>query len=190
MSKRLNQANLVLVVLVGGLCLFQWHREHEADSQIVELRRVAQEQERTLSGQAESLRGANEDISSFKNDIEGLKKKSDQGDVEIRQQKARIFSLEREKDRHDKEAVAWKKSLDAYEKAVGDRDSDIKALFAQRDQLVVANRDTVKKANDAVEAYNQLVSKYEDVVAKYNELATRYKAEHAAAADQQAGHTS
>jgi chromosome segregation ATPase len=190
MSRRLNQANLVLIVLVGGLCLFQWSREHEADRQIVELRRVAHEQERSIAGQAESLRGANEDIANFKSDVEGLKKKSDQGDVEIRLQKARIFSLERDKERHDSEAAALKKSLEAYEKAVADRDADIKALFGQRDQLIGANRDTVKKANDAVDAYNQLVAKYEDVVAKYNDLATRYKAEHAPAPEQPANHSS
>jgi septal ring factor EnvC (AmiA/AmiB activator) len=190
MSKRLGQLNLALIVLVGGLCLFQWHREHEADTQIIELRRVAHEQERTIAGQADSLKGANEDISSFKTDVEGLKRKSDQSDVEIRLQKARIFSLEREKEHHEAEARVWKRTLEAYEKAVGDRDSDIKALFSQRDQLIGANKGTVKKANDAVEAYNQLVSKYEDVVAKYNDLATRYKAEHAAPAAPPAGHSS
>ena len=190
MSRRLNQANFVLIVLVGGLCLLQWHREHEADNQIVELRRVAHEQERSLAGQAEFLRGANEDIANFKSDVEGLKKKSDQGDVEIRQQKARIFTLERDKERHDAEAAALKRSLGAYEKAVADRDADIKSLFGQRDQLVGTNRDTVRKANETVEAYNQLAAKYEDVVAKYNDLATRYKAEHAPAPEAQAGHSS
>jgi chromosome segregation ATPase len=181
MSYRLHQVNFVLLALVGGLCLFQWHREKQADDQIIDLRRIGQEQERKITTQGEAIRSANEDIDGFKGEVAGLKQKSDQSDAEIKQQKAHLFTLERDKEQHATEAAEWKKTFAAYDQAIAARDGDIKTLLGQRDQLVSANKDVAQKANQAVGSYNGLVAKYEDLVGKYNDLAKRYQAEHAPA---------
>ncbi len=181
MSHRLHQINFVLLVFVGGLCLFQWHREKQADDQIVNLRRIGREQEGKIATQGEAIRSANEDLDGFKGEVAGLKHKSDESDTEIKQQKARIFTLERDKEQHAAEAAEWKKTFAAYDQAVAARDGDIKTLLGQRDQLVSANKDVAQKANQAVVSYNGLVAKYEDLVGKYNDLAKRYQAEHATA---------
>lgn len=183
MSLRLHQVNFVLLALVGGLCLFQWHREKRADEQIIDLRRIGQEQERKITAQGEAISNANEDIAGFKSEVTGLKHKSDEGDAEIKQQKARIFTLEQDKEQHAAEAAAWKKIFAAYEQAIAARDGDIKTLLNQRDQLVSANKDVAQKANQAVLSYNGLVTKYEDLVGKYNGLAKRCQAEHATVSD-------
>jgi chromosome segregation ATPase len=181
MSYRLHQVNFVLLALVGTLCLFQWHREKQADDQIIDLRRIGQAQDRKIATQGEAISSANEDLKGFKSEISGLKQKSDQSDTEIKQQKARIFTLEREKERHESEAAEWKKTFAAYDQAIAARDGDIKTLLDQRDQLVSANKDVAQKANQAVVSYNGLVVKYEDLVGRYNDLAKRYQAEHATA---------
>ena len=183
MSYRLHQVNFVLLALVGTLCLFQWHREKQADNEIIDLRRIGREQERKITAQGEAISGANEDFDGFKGEITGLKHKSDQSDTEIKQQKARIFTLERDKEQHEAEAAQWNKTFAAYDQAITARDGDIKTLLDQRDRLVSANKDVAQKANQAVVGYNGLVTKYEDLVGKYNDLAKRYQAEHTPAPD-------
>jgi chromosome segregation ATPase len=178
MDYYLNRINVILIVLVGGLCLFQWKGEKKADAQIVELHHTIRTDEDRVASQIQAIRAANEDIDEFKKIIAGLKTRADAGDVEIRGQKARIFALAEAVKQHDREAEIWKRTLATYKEAVAARDKNIQALFDQRRQLVDANKADAQKATDAVVAYNGLAAKYEDLVSKYNELAVRYQAEH------------
>jgi chromosome segregation ATPase len=176
MEHFLNRLNVVLIVLVGGLCVYQWSGESKADGQIVELRRSARVDEDHISSQNLAIRGAREDIVEFKKVVVELKGKSDAADVQIRQQKARIFTLELDQKQSAAAADIWKKSLAAYKQAVAARDGNIHLLLDQRQQLIDANRDAAHKANQVVSAYNDLAAKYTALVGQYNELAKRYKA--------------
>lgn len=182
----LNRVNILLVALVGALCVYQWDGEKKADAQIEDLRRISRVDEDRIASQDLAVRGAREDIVELKNVISALKTRSDAGDVQVRQQKARIFTLEQREKRSAEEAEVWKKTLAAYKDAVAARDGNIRVLIGQRQQLIEAGRAAAKKATDAVVAYNDLAAKFEDLVGKYNDLAARYKAEHAAQADAQA----
>lgn len=181
MEYYLNRINVVLVALVGALCVWQWSGEKRADVQIETLRQTVAADERHGAAQDQAIRGANEDIDEFKREITALKTKSDSGDVQIRQQKARLFQVELDAKRQADTAELWKKSLAAYKDAVAARDGNIRTLLDQRQQLIEANRSTAKKATDAVVAYNDLTAKFESLVQKYNELAARYQAEHSPA---------
>jgi len=178
MSFPLHRFNLGLLVLFGGLCVFQWRGEHETRRQITELRKTAEDQQQKLSEQSEALIRSHEDLDGFRSDIAGLRQQADEQNVQIRQQKAQIFTFEQDKDRSTKQAEVWSKALENYKAAIGARDDNIKTLLEQRDQLYTANRGAVEKANQAIVAYNDLTAKYSDLVKQYDELGTRYKAEH------------
>ena len=169
----LNRINVILIALVGGLCLYQWKGEKRADDQIVELRRLERVNEDHIASQAEALRGASEDRDELKRVVTELKLASDSADIQIRQQKARIFTLESDSKRSDAEAADLKNTVSAYKDAVAARDKNIQILLSQRQQLIDENRDAIGKAT---EAYNGLATKYADLVGHYNELALRYKA--------------
>jgi len=178
MSLPLHRANLGLLVLLGGLCVFQWRGEHETRRQITELRKTAQTQEQKLNEQDESLRRSHEDLDGFRNDIAGLRQQTDEQNVQIRQQKAQVFTLEQDKERSTKQAEAWRTALDNYKSAIGTRDDNIKTLLEQREQLYTSNKGAVEKANQAIVAYNDLTAKYGELVKHYDDLASRYKTEH------------
>jgi chromosome segregation ATPase len=169
----LNRINVILIALVGSLCVYQWSGEKKADDQIVELRRVARVSEDHIASQAEALRQTNEDRDELKKVVTELKHASDNADVQIRQQKARLFTLESDGKRGAAEADELKRNLSAYKDAVAARDRNIQILLGQRQQLIDGNRDAVAKAT---EAFNGLATKYADLVSHYNELAVRYKA--------------
>jgi chromosome segregation ATPase len=182
MDYYLNRINVVLIVLVGGLCVYQWTGEKQADAQLVELRRVVHADENHLASQAEAIRTASADLDEFKKIITEFKSKSDAANLQIRQTKAKIFTLEQETKRQATEAETAARSLAAYKQGVAARDANIQVLLGQRDQLVTANHEVVKKADQAIGAYQELANKYTALVGQYNDLAGRYKAEHAAAA--------
>jgi chromosome segregation ATPase len=183
MDYYLNRINVILVALVGALCLWQWSGEKKADLQLENLRRVVAANESHLAAQDQAIRGANEDIDEFKTEISSLKAKSDASDLEIRQDKARVFTLEQEEKRHAAEAEQSARALAAYKQGVATRDQNIQLLIDQRQQLIGANQDAVSKANNAVTAYNDVATKYATLVGQYNELAKRYKALTAPPAD-------
>ena len=178
MARYFDYINLTLLVLLGGLCVFQWTHEKEYALQLAELRHTAASQSDKLSVQGESLQRASEDIESFKQEIVAFKTQSDENNGLIRQQKAQLFVLEEEKGKVARQLADWKTALEEYKKAITNRDENIKTLLAQREELVVTNKDVAAKANQAVLAYNDLAVKYEDVVTRYNTLATQYKSEH------------
>lgn len=176
MEYYLNRVNVILIALVGALCLWQWSGEKKADGQLENLRRVVAADESHLAAQDQAIRGANEDIDEFKAEITALKKKSDAGDIEVRETKAHLFTLEQQAKQSATEAEISARALAAYKQGVAARDNNIHLLLDQRQQLVTANQDAVHKADGAIKAYDDLASKYGSLVTQYNDLAARYKA--------------
>jgi len=176
MEYYLNRINVILIALVGALCFWQWSGEKKGDAQLENLRRVVAADESHLAAQDQAIRGANEDIDEFKAEITALKKRSDAGDIEVRQAKARLFTLEQQAKQSATEAEISARALAAYKQGVVARDANIHTLLDQRQQLVTANQDAVRKADGAIKAYDDLANKYSALVTQYNDLATRYKA--------------
>jgi len=176
MDYYLNRINVILIALVGGLCVYQWSGEKRSDQLIEDLRRSVRTAESHIAAQDQAIRGANEDIDEFKKIIAAAKTKSDASDVDIRQQRARIFTLEQDAKRRAAEADLAAKSLAAYKQGLAERDGNIQLLLAQRQKLVDANQDVAKKATTAIHAYDELYAKYATLVDQYNDLGKRYKA--------------
>jgi chromosome segregation ATPase len=173
METFLNRLNVILTVLLGALIAYQWSGESRADSQIIELRAAGRKAEQRIAEQTEALKQGNEDLEEFKSVISGLKLKVDDADAQIRQQKARVFTLERDAARSTAEEAALKNSLTAFKDAVDSRDANIRTLLEERRKLVQAGSDAAHKANEIVAQYNQLAGQYQGLVAKFNDLVRR-----------------
>jgi len=171
-----NRLNFVLVILVGGLCVYQWSGEKRADREIEALRHSVNVAEDHIAAQDQTIRGANEDIDEFKKIIADAKTKTDESDKTIRDQKAKIFTLEQHSKHLEVEANLAAKSITAYKAGIADRDSNVQLLLDQREKLLSANQDAANKANSAIKAYNDLATKYASLVEQYNDLGRRYQA--------------
>lgn len=183
----LNRLNAVLIVLIGALVVYQWSGEGRADGVIVSLRAAGQKAERRIAEQTEALKQANEDLQEFKSVIAGLNAKIDESDVQLRQQKARVFTLERDAARTAAETASLKASLSAFNAAVQSRDTAIRTLLDQRRKLADAASDAAHRANGVVVQYNQLASQYQNLVGKYNDLVRRNQEKTRAAVGAQQG---
>jgi chromosome segregation ATPase len=173
MEPFLNRLNVILTVLLGALVAYQWSGESRADAQIVALRASGRKAEQRIAEQSEALKQSNEDLEEFKSVISGLKAKVEDAESQIRQQKARVFTLERDAAHSAAEAASLKTSLAAFKDAVDSRDASIRTLLEERHKLAQAGSDAAHKANEIVAQYNQLAGQYQELVAKYNELVRR-----------------
>ena len=176
MIRHLGLINFVFLLLIGGLCIFQWHVEKEARQRINGLQRTVASQEQKIAEQEDSIKGANEDLDRFRAQVTELKAQNDGQIVQIRDRKAEVFKLEETKSQLTKQAEGLHQALDTYKAAVASRDENLKTLLEQREQLLTANKGAVEKANLAVTTYYELHAKYSDLVARYNELAVRAQA--------------
>jgi len=182
MHRTFTYLNFVLLLALGGTCVFQWRQERQYGERITELQRQSDLQQNKLAAQAEDLRRTGEDLDGFKQTVATLTTQTEQQAADLRMQKAQAFTLQNDKDRLDRELAVWKNALEEHKAAVASRDDNIRTLLKQRDDLVAAQKDAAAKANTAIVAYNDLAAKYDDVVGRYNTLATQYQAEHEAAA--------
>ena len=180
MVKNFAFLNFGLLLVLGGVCFFQWSREKDYAVRLGALQQSTTQQENRLAVQADDLRRVNEDLDGFKQTVSTLKAQSDEQVVTIREQKARAFTLEEEKERLSKQLSAWQRALEEHKAALATRDQNIQMLLAQREQILSANKDAAEKANQVITAYNDLSTKYDQVVNRYNSLVTQYKAEHEA----------
>lgn len=182
MARTFTLLNFIFVLLLGGICVFQWYREKNYGDRITELQHTTDSQQNKLAQQTEDLRRVNEDLDGFKQSVTALKTQTDEQVAAIRSQKAQIFTLEGEKEKLSKQLLNWQRALEDHKTALTARDQNIQTLLSQRDQILTANKETAEKANQAILAYNELATKYDDMVKRYNTLATQYKAERDAAA--------
>ncbi len=174
--------NLFLLFLVGGTCVVQWTRERDYAVRLGSLQSLSDRQQGELRTQADELKRTQEDVAGFKQTVANLNAQSEEQQSTIRHQKARVFELENESTRLNRQLETWRHAVEEHKAAIGQRDENIKTLLSQREQLVTAQNQAAQKANEAITAYNDLTKKYEDVVTRYNTLATQYKAEREAAA--------
>jgi septal ring factor EnvC (AmiA/AmiB activator) len=181
MSNFFNRFNLALLVLVGGLCVYQWTNEKEYARRLAGQQRTVSDQADRIAEQTETARRTKEDLDGFKAQVSALKDQADAQNAELRQEKAQVFTLGQEKEKLTRLADSRQHALEEYARAVGERDTNIKTLLAQRERLITANKDAADKANRAILAYNDLSPKYEDVVTRFNTLAAKYNAEHQSA---------
>lgn len=182
MHRSFTYLNFVLLLALGGVCVFQWRQERVYGDRIAALQKQSDQQQNKIQVQTEDLRRTNEDVEGFKQTVASLTTQTESQAATLRDQKAQVFVLESEKEKLTKQLDAWKQALDEHKTALENRDQNIKTLLEQREQLVAAQNDTATKANQAITAYNELARKYEDVVGRYNQLAAQFQAERDAAA--------
>lgn len=182
MIRIFTSVNFLLLLGLGGTCVYQWSQERVYGTRIADLQKQTDGQQNQLLAQSEDLRRTREDLDGFKENVAKLTVQTEEQAKSIRQQKAEVFVLESDKDKLTKQLATWQHAVEEHKAALANRDDNIKTLLTQRDQILLAQSDAAQKANQAIVAYNELTTKYEDVVGRYNTLATQYKAEREAAA--------
>ena len=167
MNKALERLNLLGVLALAALCIFQWRANREANTETLRLEKARQEQSSKIAEQDKEIAGQRADLDVFRAQLTTTKaaemelgRKVAEGDRANRQLVAEVEAL--------------KSSLTNWVAAVRERDQQIQVAGAEL-KKVAESRD------EAIEKYNALAKTHNQLVADVNRAATNSVARAAAA---------
>ncbi|MDX1953822.1 MAG: hypothetical protein SFY81_16760 [Verrucomicrobiota bacterium] len=164
MSKALNTLNFLGILVLAGLCVFQWQVNRRLNLQAIE-------QEKHLLQLQQQNRDLEKMIEGQKSDLQTVKDqfmKSHEELAEIRKTKSvlerNILELETERDQ-------LKSSIADWSEAINKRDEQIRSANDQLTRLASERNDSVLKYNSLAEKYNSLVEDFNKANAQLSKIA-------------------
>lgn len=156
MSRGLQLFNLVGVVALAILCVFQWQRDRALNLEVNRLEQVRIDNEGKLSEQAKTLAGLNSDLALFKDQVTTAR-------TELSELRDKFRIAETENVQLVAERDQLRESLTNWMQAVTLRDERLKEANAHI-------QDLGDRLNDSIRKYNELATNYNSVVTNLNTL--------------------
>lgn len=163
MNRKLQFVNLFGVLILAGLCVFQWRQNRELNLGLNDLEKARQAQEQKLSEQGKTIQGLTDDLARFKEQFTSAK-------GELTETKEKLNVAERTLAQVSTERDQLQINLTNWMNAVTERDAKLKEANERITEVV-------GRLNESVSKFNQLVTNHNDVVTRYNELAKKIPAE-------------
>lgn len=157
MNRKLQFVNLCGVVLLAGLCVFQWRQNRALNLGLNDLEKTRQAQEQKFGEQSKTIQGLTDDLTRFKEQFTSARS-------ELTEVKEKLNVTERTLTQVSTERDQLQINLTNWMNAVTARDAKIKEANERITEVV-------GRWNESVVKFNQLVTNHNDIVARYNELA-------------------
>jgi chromosome segregation ATPase len=158
MNKALEKLNLLGVLALAALCVFQWRVNREANTAVMRMEKAQQQQSAKIAEQEKEIAGNRADLESFRSQLMTTKT----SETELNRQVAEAEKANRQL---TAEVHGLKESLTNWVAAVRERDAQLQRA-AKEIQGVVESRD------EAIEKYNTLAKTHNQLVADVNRAAT------------------
>lgn len=158
MSRRLQYWNLIGVLALGVLCVFQWRHDRQLNLDLNDSRKAIQAQERLLAESTNTINGLTADLAGFKESYAAAR-------TEATELHKKVSGLERENGQLTGERDQLKESITNWAAAVTVRDERLKEANARLTELVA-------KLNDSITKFNSLATNYNSVVDQLNATRT------------------
>jgi chromosome segregation ATPase len=162
MNRFLERLNLIGVLALAGLCVFQWRVNREVNTQVNRLQKTQFEQTAKIAEQQKTIAGQGMDLETFRAQL--LASKSEE-----KQLSANLFDSERTNRQLDSQVGQLKESLTNWVAAVSERDKQLEHITANLKSLIEAR-------DEAIEKYNTLAKTHNQLVADFNRMATNTQA--------------
>jgi chromosome segregation ATPase len=156
MNRRLQYFNLIGVLALAALCVFQWRMNRRLNLQINRLEKTGISQTAQFNEQSKKLKGTSEDLETFREQLT-------RANVNLKEQTNKSASNETKIEKLTAERDELKNNLSKWTNAVVERDQRLKENNAQIQKLA-------DDLNNAVKKYNQLATNYNAVVKDLNAL--------------------
>ncbi len=163
MTRALQWINLGGVLLLTGLCVWQWRQHRALNLEVIRLERIRLERDEALAEASRLNRQQASDLNDFRSQLERAV-----GDA--RDQAQRVRTLERDLGQAIAQRDQLRGQVAEWSAAVQLRDAQIRDANTQLQQLA-------DERNDAVIKYNALAEDYNQVVTQHNALAERLSAQ-------------
>ncbi len=171
MNRRLQILNLIGVVVLTLVCVFQWRRDRALNLELNRNEKTRLEQQAKLAEQEKNLRGLTDDLALFKEQL--ARAQSESGDMrkELKalQHTNEFLALAYEKSQES--ITNWSNAVAARDQLIAEANASIRTLNSRASTLS-------EQLNASIQKFNELATSYNTVVAELN-ATRRGKAEDA-----------
>lgn len=165
----LQYFNLLGVVAMAVLCVWQWRINRELNLQANRLDKDRQEQRARLDEQENKLKGQLADLEAFREHVKqaGMSLKSAESNLVVARHETMQLSSERDQ---------LRESITNWAQAVTERDARLKQLAEQVQTVATERNDAIAKFNRVADQQNSVVNDLNQRTREYNSLVEKYNA--------------
>ena len=163
MNRTLHIVNLVGVIALAAICVFQWRRDRALNLELNRSEKARLEQTEKLAEKEKDLTGVRDDLATFKEQFARVQ--AEAGDV-----KKELRALHQTNDFLATAYTFSQETIATWTNAVSERDKLISEANANIQTLNERAQDLGARLNDSIRKYNELASNYNAVVETLNNL--------------------
>lgn len=166
MNRSLPYINLLGVVALSVLCVFQWSTNRSANLEVARLEKVRIGQVTQLAEREKALQGCQGDLESFRTQLVEV-------NTRWKENEKKITSSDRELQQITAERDQLKTNITMWTEAVAVRDERLKKVNAEIQTLAADRNEAVTKYNELAAKQNQTVKDFNELIVKYNQLVSQ-----------------
>lgn len=155
MNRCIQILNLIGVLVLASLCVFQWQINRNLNIETNHLEKIRQEQTSLLAERDKTIKGQTTDLDTFRTQLERTL-------AELKEAEGKNTAHERQLAQLVQDNEALKTSIAEWTAAVRARDERLR----EGNERITA---FAARTDEAVRKFNQLASDYNDVVRQLNE---------------------
>ena len=158
MNRSLQVVNFLGVIVLAALCGFQWQRDRKVNLALRESEKTRQAHEQKLDEQAKNLRGLNEDLTEFKQQVERQSGEAKEFQKKLQEFERENVQLTTERDQLGGSVMNWSNAVTLRDVRLTEANERIRSL--------------AEDMNNLVQKYNTLATNYNKVVDDLNQVRT------------------
>jgi uncharacterized phage infection (PIP) family protein YhgE len=161
MNRRLQILNLLGVAVLAVVCVLQWKRDRALNLELNRNEKARLEQQTKLAEQEKHLRGVNDDLALFKEQLAHAQSEASESRKELRtlQHTNEFLTLAYEKSQES--VTNWANAVTARDKLIAEANENIRTLNDR-------TRTLSGQLNASIQKFNELATNYNAVVEELN----------------------
>jgi chromosome segregation ATPase len=159
MNRSLQYFNLLGVVALGVLCVFQWQANRRANLDEIALEKTRQALTAKVEEQSNSLKNLTADLEGFREQLAKASVSAKESDAKLRAAEREISSLTAERDQLKTNVVTWAEAVAARDARLNGANEVIQKTAAERDKTIARFNTLAEKHNAVVKELNESLAR-------------------------------
>ena len=171
MNRSLQVANLVGIVVLAAVCVFQWSINRSVNLEANRLEKVRIEQQQRIEEQDKSIKDCTADLDAFREQIQSLSRSFKESETKSTQYESKLTQAESDREQLKENVAKWTEAVRLRDEELKKARDQIQILANDRNGAVERFNELAEKYNAAVRDLNKRSEDFNALVEKYNKLA-------------------
>jgi chromosome segregation ATPase len=157
MNRGLQIANLVGVIALAAICVFQWRRDRALNLELNHNEKVRLEQTGKIAEKEKELVGVRDDLGVFKEQFVRAQAEASEVRKEIRALQQTNDFLTQVYEHSQENLTVWSNAVATRDQLISNANESIKTLNERAQDLGTRLNESIRKFNELATNYNQVV---------------------------------